>query len=107
MKEVRGVVAPDSLQSPLTFPLPALFSLSQTNVTTNTLFLKFLKDIWLPTATDTEIASLAAAYPDDVAAGSPYNTGPLNELYTNYKRIAAFQGDIWFQVSCGHNDRRP
>ncbi|KAL8290653.1 hypothetical protein RQP46_002911 [Phenoliferia psychrophenolica] len=78
-----------------------LFSTSQSNITTNELFLQYIKEVFLPEASDAEIASLAAAYPDDVTAGSPYYTGQLNELYTNFKRISAFQGDLWF-----HGPRR-
>ncbi|KAL8290652.1 hypothetical protein RQP46_002910 [Phenoliferia psychrophenolica] len=78
-----------------------LFSTSQSNVTTNELFNQYIKDVFLPEASDAEIASLAAAYPDDVTAGSPYYTGQLNELYTNFKRIAAFQGDLRY-----HGPRR-
>ncbi|KAL8278119.1 hypothetical protein RQP46_009443 [Phenoliferia psychrophenolica] len=44
------------------------------NITDNALFLTYLKQVWLPTASDDEIAKLALAYPDDPALGSPYNT---------------------------------
>lgn len=53
--------------------------------------------VYLPTATDEDIATLAAAYPNDPTVGSPYNTGTLNQLYGQFKRVSSIQGDISFQ----------
>ena len=38
-------------------------------------------------------------YPPDLPPGSPFDTGYLNALTPQSKRIAAFQGDIGFQAS--------
>lgn len=48
--------------------------------------------VYLPTASDEDIATLAAAYPSDPAQGSPYNTGVLNQLYPQFKRVSSIQG---------------
>jgi acetylcholinesterase len=37
---------------------------------------------------------LVDAYLDDLSAGSPFNTGALNEIYPKYKRIAAILGGL-------------
>ncbi|KAL8278121.1 hypothetical protein RQP46_009445 [Phenoliferia psychrophenolica] len=76
-----------------------LFSLMQSNITTEAEFLGYLKQVYLPLATDSELASVAAAYPNDPSVGSPFNTGNLNMLYPQFKRIAAVQGDISFQAT--------
>ncbi|KAL8291859.1 hypothetical protein RQP46_002117 [Phenoliferia psychrophenolica] len=75
-----------------------LFSLTQPNVTTDADFQHYLKQVWLPNANASEIASVAAAYPADAAAGSPFDTGALNQLHPSFKRISAFQGDSWFHA---------
>ncbi|KAL8287618.1 hypothetical protein RQP46_003476 [Phenoliferia psychrophenolica] len=76
-----------------------LFSLVQANVTTEADFLAYLSGVYLPLANSSEIAAVAAAYPADPAAGSPFNTSALSELYPNFKRISAVQGDISFQAT--------
>ncbi|KAL8291269.1 hypothetical protein RQP46_002247 [Phenoliferia psychrophenolica] len=73
-----------------------IFSLSQTNVTTELAFKEYLKGVWLPLANSSEIDAVAAAYPADPALGCPFDTGLLNQLYPGYKRIASFQTDVWF-----------
>lgn len=45
-----------------------------------------------------QLNQLALAYPDDVEQGSPFDTGVLNALSPQYKRISAFQGDIIFHA---------
>ncbi|KAF8964271.1 Alpha/Beta hydrolase protein [Flammula alnicola] len=40
---------------------------------------------------------LATLYPSDITQGSPFDTGILNALTPQFKRIAAFQGDGFFQ----------
>ncbi|KAL8290420.1 hypothetical protein RQP46_002678 [Phenoliferia psychrophenolica] len=42
----------------------ALFSGANTNISTNADFLAYLKQVWLPAATDDQIAAVGAAYPD-------------------------------------------
>ncbi|KAJ7717346.1 hypothetical protein B0H16DRAFT_1740638 [Mycena metata] len=54
-----------------------LFSLSNTNITTDEEF-------------------IATLYPDDPTQGSPFDTGLANQLTPQFKRLAAFQGDYLF-----------
>ena len=37
-------------------------------------------------------------YPQDVTAGSPYDTGILNTITPQFKRISSFVGDLVFQA---------
>jgi acetylcholinesterase len=53
---------------------------------------------WLPNGTDEELQQLTTLYPEDPSQGSPYDTGDLNALSPQFKRIASYQGDIVFQA---------
>jgi acetylcholinesterase len=79
----------------------SLFSLSSLNVTTTTELGQYLNSFMLPTAPKNQVDLLLQYYPEDVTAGCPFDTGPLNNLSVQYKRIAAIQGDIVF-----HGPRR-
>ncbi|KAI0351862.1 alpha/beta-hydrolase [Trametes cingulata] len=68
------------------------------NVTTDADFRAYLQNPWFPRTPPPRLSKLLALYPDDPAAGSPFGTGDANELYPQFKRIAAFQGDITFQA---------
>lgn len=61
-------------------------------------FVDFVKNVYAPSATGAELATVAVNYPSDPAAGSPFDTGSNDVAYPQYKRIAAFQGDIAFQA---------
>ncbi|PPR04709.1 hypothetical protein CVT24_011831 [Panaeolus cyanescens] len=74
------------------------FSLAQGNVSTEADFRAWIQTNWAPAATDAEVDGILRVYPDDVAAGSPFDTGANNAIYGQYKRIAAFQGDTVFQA---------
>ena len=67
---------------------------------TDAQFEAWIKSTWLPNATDTERADVAAKYPRNQTEGSPFGTGVLNQYKLNieFKRIAAFQGDMVFQA---------
>ncbi|KAH9483256.1 Lipase 4 [Psilocybe cubensis] len=58
----------------------------------------WIRDVWLPNATEDELSKLWDYYPADPTQGSPFDTGLNNTIYTNYKRVSAFQGDIVFQA---------
>ncbi|KAJ7166862.1 Alpha/Beta hydrolase protein [Mycena filopes] len=73
-----------------------LFSLSNTNITTNEEFLAYIHSNYLPTSTPAEIAQIGTLYPDDPTQGSPFSTGLANQLTPQFKRLAAFQGDYEF-----------
>ena len=51
-----------------------------------------------PNITDAEYQTIAQAYPSDVTQGSPFGTGALNVLTPEFKRLAAFDGDLVFQA---------
>ncbi|KAJ6506654.1 Alpha/Beta hydrolase protein [Mycena sanguinolenta] len=72
------------------------FSVSSLNVTTNSEFSDYVQSVYLPAGTPAEVARIAALYPQDPAFGSPFGTGDANALTPEFKRIAAFQGDIFF-----------
>ena len=52
-----------------------------------------------PNSNETDIDTLLELYPDDIAAGSPFNTGDANAITPEYKRLAAVVGDAVFQVA--------
>ncbi|KAG9217919.1 hypothetical protein CCMSSC00406_0008560 [Pleurotus cornucopiae] len=74
-----------------------LFSLSNMNITTTPEFLDYISSNYLPSATAEQIQRIANVYPDDPSQGSPFDTGTANALTPQFKRLAAVQGDIFFQ----------
>ena len=76
-----------------------LFSLTQFNITTTADLVDYLKTIFFHDATLEQIQELVATYPDDITAGSPFNTGILNSIYPQYKRLAAILGDLTFTLT--------
>ncbi|KAK5705934.1 hypothetical protein LTR17_021225 [Elasticomyces elasticus] len=81
-----------------------LFSLTQSNITTNARMIHYLAS-YFPTDADAvaDITGLVANYPDQPLlgqpAGSPFNTGVLNNIYPQYKRLAAILGDLIFTLA--------
>lgn len=57
-----------------------------------------MKNTFLPGVTDEQVDGLAELYPADITQGSPFNTGILNALTPQFKRIAAVLGDGVFQA---------
>lgn len=76
-----------------------IFSLFTSNVTTNKDLHDYLATYYFPDATTAELDGLLDTYPQDITAGSPFNTGALNELYPQYKRICAILGDLVFTLT--------
>nr|VWO95946.1 Carboxylic ester hydrolase (EC [Ganoderma boninense] len=74
------------------------FSLSNLNVTTESELHSYIKQIYMPAASDSDIDSVLQAYPADPSQGSPFGTGIFNALTPQFKRLAAFQGDLIFQA---------
>ncbi|KAK4892938.1 hypothetical protein LTR27_008666 [Elasticomyces elasticus] len=81
-----------------------LFSLAQSNITTNARLIQYLAS-YFPTDANAvaDITGLVANYPDQPLlgqpAGSPFNTGVLNNIYPQYKRLAAILGDLIFTLA--------
>ncbi|KAL1666163.1 Alpha/Beta hydrolase protein [Schizophyllum commune] len=74
-----------------------LFSFSTLNITTDAQARDYVSQYWLPRASSADIDALFELYPSDPKQGSPYDTGSLNALTPQFKRIASFQGDTVFQ----------
>ncbi|KAF8815491.1 carotenoid ester lipase precursor [Phlegmacium glaucopus] len=76
-----------------------LFSFATTNITNNAEFLDYIQSNYFNGLLTTEqLTEIGLAYPDDVTQGSPFDTGTLNALTPEFKRLAAIQGDIKFQA---------
>ncbi|GLB38555.1 putative type-B carboxylesterase lipase family protein [Lyophyllum shimeji] len=75
-----------------------LFSLSTLNITTEAQLKTYIQTVYLPGISAAEVDKLATLYPADITQGSPYDTGILNALTPQSKRIASFQGDGVFQA---------
>ncbi|KIJ12396.1 hypothetical protein PAXINDRAFT_14722 [Paxillus involutus ATCC 200175] len=74
------------------------YSFSTLNITTDTQFEEYVQTYWFPNATSTTIQELMQYYPDNIIQGSPFDTGVLNALTPQFKRLAAFQSDVIFQA---------
>ncbi|KAG0694304.1 Alpha/Beta hydrolase protein [Suillus ampliporus] len=75
-----------------------LFSLSSLNITTDAQFQEYIQTYLYANVQLDGIQRLMEYYPDNVTQGSPFDTGYLNALTPQYKRIAAWQGDVFLQA---------
>jgi len=75
-----------------------LFSLTTLNITTNAEFLAYIKSNYFPEISVNQLTAIGEAYPDDVTQGSPFDTGTANAVTPEFKRLAAVQGDLFFQA---------
>lgn len=75
-----------------------LFSLSQTNITTTNKLIDYIHS-YFPISSRQDIADLVATYPDDPRAGSPFGSGFANQIYPQFKRLAAILGDVTFTLN--------
>ncbi|KAJ3512776.1 hypothetical protein NLJ89_g3326 [Agrocybe chaxingu] len=75
-----------------------LFSLPTLNITTTTQFKNYIKNTFLTGITDAQVNEIAELYPPDITKGSPFDTGILNAVTPQFKRLAAFFGDGVFQA---------
>ncbi|CAN8102932.1 unnamed protein product [Discula destructiva] len=76
-----------------------LLALFTGNVTTTDDLLEYLSTVHFQQATMAQLEEIVGTYPTDIRAGSPFGTGILNELYPQYKRIAAIMGDLVFTLA--------
>lgn len=58
----------------------------------------YIASNYFPDASTQDLEQLFAAYPSELSEGSPFDTGSANNLTSQYKRLAAFQGDLVFQA---------
>lgn len=75
-----------------------LFSLSTLNVTSEDQVKTYLKDIFFVGTPDEQLDQLLNAYPRDITQGSPFDSGILNAISPQFKRISAIIGDGVFQA---------
>ncbi|KAK7031810.1 carboxylic ester hydrolase [Favolaschia claudopus] len=71
-----------------------IFALSSLNITTDAEFLGYVHSNFFPETSSDELAEIARLYPSDPAQGSPFNTGTQFQVSPEYKRVAAFIGDM-------------
>lgn len=58
----------------------------------------YISSNYLPVSPPADIDRLLVLYPQNPALGSPYDTGDLNQLTPQFKRLASIQGDLVFQA---------
>jgi len=61
-------------------------------------FHEYISTVWVPAANDSALEPLWTYYPSDPSDGSPFDTADFNVITPQYKRVAAFQGDVVFQA---------
>ena len=59
----------------------------------------YLKTIFFHNATLEQVQQFVATYPNEITAGSPFNTGIFNSIYPQYKSLAALIGDYTFTLT--------
>ncbi|GJE92625.1 carotenoid ester lipase precursor [Phanerochaete sordida] len=74
-----------------------LFTIQSLNITTDAEVRDYLTEIYIPNTTPAQLDTLLEIYPQDPAQGSPFGTGDDNALSPQFKRLAAIQGDLFFQ----------
>jgi len=74
-----------------------LVTLSVLNITTDAEFKQYVGRNYFPSAPRAQVDRIASAYPDNPTLGSPFGTGTRDQLSPQYKRLAAFQGDLRFE----------
>ncbi|KAH9926325.1 alpha/beta-hydrolase [Epithele typhae] len=94
---LKGAVARVPLISGDVLDEGTIFATSSFNATTDADFAAFVHDFFFPGAPASAVAPLLELYPSDVAQGSPFGTGAADALAPQYKRIAAYQGDLVWQ----------
>ncbi|KIX10062.1 uncharacterized protein Z518_01143 [Rhinocladiella mackenziei CBS 650.93] len=76
-----------------------LFSLFQSNLTTIDDLVQYFHQGLLHNSPIGTIQELVGFYNDTSTYGSPFRTGSLNNIYPQFKRLAAIAGDIVFTLS--------
>jgi carboxylesterase type B len=77
----------------------SLFALFTPNLTTTAEVSTYLSTIFFDKATKSQINELVGTYQTTTEDGSPFRTGLLNNLYPQFKRVAAILGDITFTLT--------
>ncbi|CAK7270590.1 hypothetical protein SEPCBS57363_004176 [Sporothrix epigloea] len=75
------------------------FALFQSNITNTDQIVQYLSTYYFNSATTDQLQALVDTYPDDLSSGSPFNTLLLNDIYPEFKRLAAILGDLAFTLT--------
>jgi acetylcholinesterase len=75
------------------------FAILRSNITTIFQLVDYLNNYYYPRAPRSKIEELVETYPDDPIAGFPFRRGTPNEVYPQYKRLAAMLGDLFFTLT--------
>lgn len=75
-----------------------LFALFTNNITTTAQLESYLTQFYFSNP-NANVQRFVSLYPDDPAAGSPFNTGAAYNIYPQYKRVAAILGDLAFTLT--------
>ncbi|KAI2632275.1 sterol esterase [Hypoxylon sp. NC1633] len=76
-----------------------IFSLFQPNITNTDDLVDYIWKEFFPALERELVAGLVDTYDESITAGSPFNTGILNNPYPEFKRLAAILGDIVFTLT--------
>lgn len=76
-----------------------LFALFQSNITTKAQLVTYLNTLFFNSASKTQLEELVATYPETIIDGSPFRSGILNQIYPQFKRLAAILGDLTFTLT--------
>lgn len=75
-----------------------LFSLVQSNLSTSDDLVGYLNTYIYPQSSRDMVQGFVDTYPDEPSAGSPFDTGDFNNVYPEFKRLAALLGDQLFTL---------
>jgi len=73
-----------------------LFALFQSNITTTDQLSTYFQNLFFHGASKATIDKLIKTYPETIFDGSPFRSGILNNIYPQFKRLAAILGDLTF-----------
>ncbi|KAI1408126.1 sterol esterase [Hypoxylon sp. FL1857] len=76
-----------------------LFSLFQSNITNTDELVDYIWTVFFPGIDRDDVVGLVNTYDASITAGSPFNTGVLNAVYPEFKRLAAILGDMVFTLT--------
>jgi len=75
-----------------------ILGLTSLNISTTDQLRDYLSNYFFLNASRSDIDGLLAAYSEDLAQGSPFNTGTHNAATPQFKRISALLGDLMFDA---------
>jgi len=73
------------------------FLLTSPFLSTEEDFRAYIRKLYFQGSSERELEGVWTNYTAIPSEGSPFGTGDLNQAYPQYKRVAAFMGDLIFQ----------